>query len=403
LVEYPKLLYVGDVPVEHSYHGSALLFRLLQTYPPERLRIVEGLLGTSQPARRLADVQYLKLDVRGLRLLNTRLHSWIVAWLTATAADRARQFDAISEKFQPEAVITVAHGFSWLTAAALARRYHLPLHLIIHDDWPRVAKIHPMLSGYLHRKFGQVYRQAVSRFCVSPGMGEEYLRRYGHVSVVLYPSRAAGQSRFNGPPDRLANTNSPLRVVFAGTINSIGYVHALRLVADCLRPEGGQLLIFGPLSAEAAAQNLLCESNIRLCGLVSPSKLLDILRQEADVLFVPMSFAPEDELNMRFGFPSKLTDYTATGLPLLIYGPNYCSAVQWARQNSGVAEIVDVQSGEALRRALLNLKNNVPYRLQLAKNALDVGDAYFSHEIASRTFRGCLASKMPVASNNSVS
>ena len=38
----PRLLYVGDVPVEASYHGSALIYRLLQRYPVERLRIVEG-------------------------------------------------------------------------------------------------------------------------------------------------------------------------------------------------------------------------------------------------------------------------------------------------------------------------------------------------------------------------
>jgi glycosyltransferase involved in cell wall biosynthesis len=394
---YPKLLYIGDVPVEHSYHGSALLYRLLQAYPPEKLRIVEGLLGASEPTRRLADVQYLRLHVHGLRLLNTRLHRSVVAWLTVTAASRARRLDAIQEKFQAEAVITAAHGFSWLTAATLARRHRLPLHLIVHDDWPRIANIHPALSGYLDWKFGHVYRQAVSRFCASPGMSEEYQRRYGPVGLVLYPSRAAGPSRFASPPDRLAKTDSPLSVAFAGTINSAGYFDALRLVADCLRPEGGHLLIFGPLSAEAAVQNRLSASNIRLFGLVSPSKLLDILRQQADVLFVPMSFAPEDKWNMRFGFPSKLADYTAAGLPLLIYGPNYCSAVQWARENAEAAEVVDMESGEALRRALLNIKNNIPHRLRLARNALDVGDAYFSNEIASRLFRRCLALETPVA------
>ena len=44
----PRLLYIGDVPVEASYHGSALLYRLLQTYPPDRLRIIEAGLAASQ-------------------------------------------------------------------------------------------------------------------------------------------------------------------------------------------------------------------------------------------------------------------------------------------------------------------------------------------------------------------
>ena len=41
-LELPRLLYLGDVPVEASYHGSALLYRLLQAYPAERLTIIEA-------------------------------------------------------------------------------------------------------------------------------------------------------------------------------------------------------------------------------------------------------------------------------------------------------------------------------------------------------------------------
>ena len=74
--------------------------------------------------------------------------------------------------------------------------------------------------------------------------------------------------------------------------------------------------------------------NIRLGGLLKSDELLRRLRADADVLFVPMSFAADDHDNMRMGFPSKLTDYTAVGLPLLIAGPADCSAVRWAERAS---------------------------------------------------------------------
>ncbi len=57
----PRLLYVGDVPIESSYHGSALLFRLLQNYPPVKLRIVETGLFVSESERRLSHVSYSDL------------------------------------------------------------------------------------------------------------------------------------------------------------------------------------------------------------------------------------------------------------------------------------------------------------------------------------------------------
>src|SRR5437870_130446 len=53
----PNLLYFGDVPVEHYLHGSTLLYRLLSTYPKEKLIIIEGS-GASIPDRRISGVPY---------------------------------------------------------------------------------------------------------------------------------------------------------------------------------------------------------------------------------------------------------------------------------------------------------------------------------------------------------
>ena len=75
----PNLLYIGDVPVESSYHGSALLYRLLQTYPPDCLRIIEAGLTTSLPDRRLPGVTYSTALQPGRRGLHTRLNRWVSA------------------------------------------------------------------------------------------------------------------------------------------------------------------------------------------------------------------------------------------------------------------------------------------------------------------------------------
>ena len=104
---------------------------------------------------------------------------------------------------------------------------------------------------------------------------------------------------------------------FAGTINSPDYFRLLGKLAECLERHGGRLLIFGPLTADQAAKAGLAKTNIQLGGLVKPDVLLQRLRKEADVLFVPMSFSLSDRPNMEIAFPSKLTEYTAAGLPIL--------------------------------------------------------------------------------------
>lgn len=377
----PRLAYIGDVPVESSHHGSALLHRLLENYPAARLRIVETNLHRSSAGRRLPGVEYAAVPVGVPRLLRTRFTAWYSSWLTLAAGWRTGRLRAVLEGFEPEAVLTVPHGYAWLAAAAYARARQIPLHLIIHDDWPRVAKLPAPFRSWLDRAFGAVYRQAVTRFCVSPFMAEDYRERYGAEGEVLYPSRAAQAEVFAAPPETGARPPGGLRVAFAGTLTTPDYWHSLQDLARSLRNLNGELLIFAPMSPDQAKGAGLTAANIALRGNVEAALLIQRLRTEADVLVVPMSFAETDRANMQMGFPSKLTDCTAAALPLLILGPEYCSAVRWARENPGVAEVVTDREANALDEALRRLSAE-EHRRSLGTAAAAVGRRYFSHERA---------------------
>src|SRR6185369_2166000 len=80
----PRLLYVGDVPVEASYHGSALLHRLLSDYPHDRLTVIETATA-SDASRRLPKINYISHPIGKARWLNTRFHPYLVAWFTHTS------------------------------------------------------------------------------------------------------------------------------------------------------------------------------------------------------------------------------------------------------------------------------------------------------------------------------
>jgi glycosyltransferase involved in cell wall biosynthesis len=390
----PRLLYLGDVPVESSYHGSALLFRLLQGWPKERLRVIEANLVPSLPERRLPGIQYERLQVGNQRLLHTRFARWYGAWLMRTDG-RVGQVAHLLRDFRPEVVLTVAHGFSWLAAARFAAQNELPLHLICHDDLPRTPLLPNWLHPWLDREFGCVYRQAVSRLCVSPFMCEAYCERYGAEGTVLYPSRAADCPSFDAPPERLVRNDHPFTVAFGGTINSPGYVNALVNMANALAPVGGRLFIFGPVTPEAGRQAGLERPNIVMHGLVKSRKLITQLRDEADALFVPMSFDSAEAANMKIAFPSKLTDYTAIGLPLLIYGPDYCSAVRWAQENFGVAEVVAEEGATRLAEGVARLAKEPTRRVELGAQALRVGHRYFACASARTNLENALRTRAP--------
>lgn len=384
----PRLLYLGDVPVEASYHGSALVYRLLRSYPADRLRIIEGNLSPSRIDRRLPGVRYQTLDIGRSRLLNSRLHDWYSAWLAARSAGRTRQVPGLLDGFEPEAVVTVAHGHSWVTAARFAAERGIPLHLICHDDWPSVVS--SSLKNRADRELGDVYRQAASRFCTSPFMVTEYRSRYGVNGTVLYPSRGSDAPRFQGPPERLRHETPAPTFAFAGTINSPGYARLLRQLADVLDAHNGRLLVFGPVTPEQASSVGLDHPRIRICGLLPSGELMTRLRNEADALYVPMSFAPEDRINMQMGFPSKLTDYTAIGLPMLVCAPPYSSVAQWMNANPGVAEGVTSEQPAALVEAVARIARDPNHRWRLAEKAQEIGDRFFSSSETQAVFLGAL-------------
>jgi len=385
---FPRLLYMGDVPVEASYHGSALLHRLLSDYPAEKLMIIETA-TKSEPGRRLRKVNYFSHPIGNPRWLNTRFHPYAVAWFSQKGARMGAQVSQSVNGFEVESVLTVAHGFGWLAAANIAAKRRVPLHLMVHDDWPRAANVVPSFRKRLDEHFARVYQQAESRLCVSPSMRRAYQERYGKPAEVIYPSRAHDCPDYDGPPVRLSRYDKPFTIAFAGTINSQGYIQALRALQEALKLVGGQLQIFGPLTSAEARRVGLDDPNTEVCGFSSSSDVMLLLRTEADALFVPMSFDAADRVNMEMAFPSKLADYTATGLPLLIYGPSYCSAVAWARENTDVAETAETEA--QLSNAIQRLANDASHRIRLGNRALEVGRKYFSHDRVQQVFLQALS------------
>lgn len=389
----PNLVYISDVPVESSYHGSALIYRLLQDYPPDKLRIIETNLRRSRPELRIPSIDYAEIHLGWPRPLYTRFASLYRAWLTRRAPGCQSQLQDLLSGFSPQAILTVTHGFAWRTAARFAATNQLPLHLICHDDLPGHSGLPAAQVKWLDHEFGRVYRQAASRLCVSPFMCNTYSERYGADGQLLYPSRALDCPQYHAPPERLRIDAASVTGVYAGSINSESYAESVRILGTTLADLGGRLLLFGPLKAHELSGLGLDLPNIINCGLVPFRELIDRCRMEADFLYVPMSFSSVDRVNMELSFPSKLADYTASGIPLLIRGPVYCSAVRWAKDNPGVAEFVETEDATALRSAVQKISENGPRRFQMASHALTLGGDLFSYTTGHRLFHTALSNQ----------
>jgi hypothetical protein len=380
----PRLAYIGEVPVECTLHSSGLLYRLLQDYPADKLLIVESWPAISNAATRLPGVAYREFALWPKRG-RSRLRHLAATWLALSAAPNANRLRRSLGGFGPEAILTLAQGYSWLAAARLAEDAGLPLHLIVHDHWLSLLDVYPKIKPWLDQRFGRLYRGAASRLCVSPFMEEEYRHNYHIAGEVLYPSRPKDCNSFDGAPRSYHKNGGPLVGAYAGRILIPGYARMVVDLAKCLEARGGTLLLFGPYSPKDLRRWGLDRQNVFPQGVASPPDLISRLRERADFVFVPMAFdAGKADYNMRVSFPCKLVDYTATGLPILVWGPEDCSAVRWSRLYAPVAEVVATPEAGAVEAALQRLEQS-RHRERLGRASAELGEKLFAYHAGVET------------------
>lgn len=386
--DLPRILYISNVPVENSLHGSSLLYRLLSRYPPERLRIIETGPHPSLVERRLAEVDYRFIRHPFERLRRTRFGRLVEAAAMLTARFRMRAIREAALNFDADAILTVTHADAWLSAIALAGERVIPYHLICHDEWVGGGSPLSRLGGWKDRAFRAAYRGAASRLCVSPVMAAAYLSRYGAAGATLYPARSPDALVYRGLSARLDEGAGGRVVAFAGSMNTKAMVEANVRLAKAIEPLGGTLVIYGPASIEAHPE--LARPNVSLRGLLPPDTLSNALRHEVDVLFLPMWFGVGEKDNERMCFPSKLTEYTNVGLPILISGDMDCAAAAWERGNPGVALVEHSTEIADLATATSKLFDDRRYAKSLATRAKTVGDVMFGAEAAEAVFHSAL-------------
>jgi glycosyltransferase involved in cell wall biosynthesis len=379
----PRLAVITDVPVERTQSGQLLLYRLLAGYPPDRILVVQSQHYPSAGREfQLSGVEYRRLDYPIPRIINNKfnplwpLMTWAGMRLYHKSAER------IVRDFGPEAVITVSHTFLWFAAAAAARRLGLPLYLILHDHWPsmmtgnRKGPLWRGLRSVYQQILGRVYRQTVERFCVSPGMAELCEATFGIRGKVLYPNRGedspvpkvrVGQAHVSGGPV----------VAFAGALYTSGVPELLRSMTKILAELGGHLDLYMKMPPERLPEFGLTPPTVRIVGFFPSAALAERIADTAHALLLPASFRPEERTSVSTLFPSKLADYTAIGMPIIIWGPSYSSAARWGLVNPAAAVTYTAPDPTPVRALLLRIVKEPGCAQALARAAVETGSRYF--------------------------
>ena len=335
--------------------------------------------------------RFLRFDVPAWlkRMQHTRFYRWFWQYNQSIAGyfvpDEVWQ---AARDFKPDLVFTIAGSWNWTARLAqrVARRLRVPLAASFNDWFDFGVLMHPHFRWSVERAFRKFYRDCDLAFCTSDGMLEALgLHPNAH---VLYPigNRLVDNKREFIP---FASDRRPATVFFSGSL-SFWYGPMLeRLVlAGCHYPL--RFEIFG--SHVHASWSGSFDSFARTTGVYRGQVPFDRLRthaHEADLLLLLMGFGDECAQTERTSFKTKFLDYLTFQKPIVVWGPEYCSAVRFASEFDA-AECYTSPDPAGCVATLQNLARSSERQKQLVANARRMYQSRFEpSQIHSVLLREC--------------
>jgi glycosyltransferase involved in cell wall biosynthesis len=256
--------------------------------------------------------------------------------------------------------------YSALVAERVARRLKVPL-VASFNDWFNYGWFpsHPVYHPLIERRFRRFYHEADLALCTCEGM-REALGPHPHAHV-LYPvgARLSEKLPLFSP---FAGNGRPYIIAFAGSLAD-WYGPMLERLVQAARTQGApvEFRFYGSnptWSREFDAQS-------RADGTFRGHLPFDELRRQvagADAMILPMGFEEGCAQVERTSFKTKFLDYLSYQKPILVWGPDYCSAVRVAREFDS-AEICMQPEAAAMLEKILSLRKQPGRQSVLVDNA----------------------------------
>jgi hypothetical protein len=378
--QLPRILYYSGVPVESSFAGATLIFRLLEHYPKEKLLIIQGM--ELNRAARISGVSYYVVKWRWLdRLKSTRFNKWITPFTLFQDVWTGWKYGKKIRKFNPDIILTVTFQLMWVKAFRLAQAMKIPLHVILHDDW-LTTENYGNSQKYLETQHRKMYSYATGRYCISSNMERYYFCLYGIQGSVLHPMRGKDDKTYVAQSNYRVD-HKCLKFCYAGSLYTGDFAIMLNKIAEILLSMNSELHIFSNVGQKDLSQyQFLDKDHVKFHSMVSSQQLIEKLKTEMDVAVLVNSFMHEEPF--RYNFSSKLVDYTSAGLPVLMWGPVSSGVISWAIGEEYFPVVTSTDTN-ALKEMIVQCMNE-NNRVAWAKRIVELGLSQFSYESNYQTF-----------------
>lgn len=306
-----KIIYVGSRKIDRSQQTPLIMYRMLNCIRDRAIEIIE--LGEkSSLGQQLSAATYKHVPAPLQRLTRSRFYKTFTPMQNRIAEALAWR-SLKNEEFTDAVILTVANGWGWKTAYRIAKRNHLPLQIVIHDDYAWQLFGGMSMSQTRERDFLKCLQYCETVYVVSESMREEYQRRYDVECRVLYPMMEEDLGAC--VRDRESNYRDCGHSIYhAGTLYE-ETITGLNLLASRLSSNSVKIRIVGA-SRSAFDRLETRDKRFEYFGFFTdPKDAMKILAEDARILILVQPRS--NNSRVAHSFPSKFSDYCALGKPII--------------------------------------------------------------------------------------
>lgn len=389
-----KLLFITPVAPPSPTGQGIILARLLETWPVENYCFLATQESPSITAEKSPATVYY-LDIHN----NTQKQSSTRQSLTLKRIKKIFsvpfQFVFLLKKIlyitkkEKISMLICASGdpFNFPACALISKFKKIPLVLYLFDDyvyqWPQ-----PFIRRLAKIIEKPCIKISSTLIVANEFLAQSYHERYNVQPVVIH-NGLSNETIIATPKFFEVSDNTTIKIVYTGSIYYAHYDAFLNLIS--YMNQSGELIelhIYTAQDEQKLKKTGIVHKNVFYHPYLEQDKIQNI-HQQANLLFLPLSFSPNYAPMITTSAPGKMAEYLASGVPVLAHTPPN-SFVNWYCRNYTCALIADELSSSSLKNAIDIVRNNPKKLYQITSNAIERVKIDFSARVIDEKLKQTL-------------
>ena len=297
------------------------------------------------------------------------------------------------KRFKPDVIYILLHSESTLLFGEwIAKSLKIPFVVHVADA-----------PTFRNSKTPHILRSAAVRYAISEPMAREYRSRYdASFNILRNPASIDYYRDVANPRPMRSPRDRRLTIRYLGRLHSWLHYESLRLLGQAVNEcdQAGvawTVELYGSADEADLRKAEVLNSQVVYCGTVSRETGIKIL-QEADLLVLPLTYQPETIAAYKYSFPTKLAEYLATGVPILVLADEAAASVSFCQEHS-VAHCITSPDVHLIKQFLSSFWSEPHRIIEEAKRNPSVCKSHFGYESTTLMFQNSLCA---AASSHSV-